>query len=58
MEEDDMLKKRSGKVLVLVLMFIAVVSILTASTMTVITRYQNSITRQITELRESVYDGD
>ena len=53
-----MLKKRSGKVLVLVLMFIAVVSILTASTMTVITRYQNSITRQITELRESVYDGD
>ncbi len=55
---DAMNKKRSGKVLVFVLIFIAVVSILTTSTVSVITRYHNSITRQITELRESVYDGE
>ena len=47
-------KKRKARVMVLVLIFMAVVTLMTSATVVIVSRYQRNLVRHVEELRERV----
>ena len=51
-------KARKGRVMAMVLIFLAVVALLTTATVVTVSRYQKSLRLKVEELRLVVYDGE